>query len=50
MKKVWNEQKKVENDWKKEFNQILGAHSTQKLVEVHNRLSTIKAYVSSLGE
>ena len=30
--------KKVENGWKKELNQLLGVRSTQKLVEIHNRL------------
>ena len=28
--------KKVENGWKKEFDQLLGACSTQKLVEIHS--------------
>ena len=32
--------KKVENGWKKCFDQLLGARSTQKLVEVHNSPGT----------
>ena len=34
--KVWNEQKRLKNGWKKCFDQLLGARSTQKLVEIHN--------------
>ena len=34
--------KKVENDWKKCFDQLLGAHSTQKLVKIHNTLVTFE--------
>ena len=29
--------KKVENGWKKYFDQLLGARSTQKLVKIHNK-------------
>ena len=36
LKKVWNEQKRLKNSWNKFFDQLLGARSTQKLVEIHN--------------
>ena len=36
LKKLWNEQKRLKNGWKKGFNQLLGAPSTRKLVEIHN--------------
>ena len=35
-KKLWNEQKRLKNDWKKGFDQLLGARSTRKLVKIHN--------------
>ena len=38
LKKLWNEQKRLKNGWKKCFNQLLGVRSTQKLVEIHNIL------------
>ena len=35
-KNVWNEQTKVENGPKNLFKPALGAHSSQKLVQIHN--------------
>ena len=36
LKKLWNEQKRSKNGWKKCFEQLSGAASTRKLVEIHN--------------
>ena len=35
-KNIWTSTKKVENGQKKDYNQLSGAHSTQKLVKIHN--------------
>ena len=35
LKKLWNEQKRLKN-LSTSFNQLLGARSTQKMVEIHN--------------
>ena len=36
LKKLWNEQKRLKNGWKKCFDQLTGAASTRKLFEIHN--------------
>ena len=36
LKKLWNEQKRLKNGWKKCFDQLSGAASTRKLVEINN--------------
>ena len=41
LKKLWNEQKRLKNSWKKCFGQLSGAASTWKLVEIHNIYRTV---------
>ena len=38
IEKLLEEEKKVENVWKKYFDQLSGARCTQNLVEIHNKL------------
>ena len=43
---IWT--KNVENGWKKSFNQLLGARSTQKLVKTHNKYCSLVTFAMSL--